>query len=156
VRAVAWRPDGKQIATASEDQSVKLWNADGTDAVRTLHGHERAVLAVTWSSDGARLASGGADGTVRVWSADSDKALRVWKAAGVVRSLHWLADDRVAAAVDENVVIWEVETGKKAQTFSMGRSSITAAAWSPDDKRFATVDGGGDLIIWNAQTGEKI
>src|SRR5262249_57970160 len=68
--SVAWRPDGRRLATASADV-VSLWSADGTPGA-CLKGHTSDVLAVAWSPDGARLASASRGQTVRLWSAGGE------------------------------------------------------------------------------------
>jgi eukaryotic-like serine/threonine-protein kinase len=69
VWAVAWAPDGKRIASGSNDETVQVWNAtDGSNAF-TYSGHSNTVLAVAWSPDGKHIASGSSDNTVQVWNA---------------------------------------------------------------------------------------
>jgi WD40 repeat protein len=55
--SVAFSPDGKNIASGSEDKPIKLWNLDGKE-LRTLTGHSNAVLSVAFSPDGKTIASG--------------------------------------------------------------------------------------------------
>lgn len=67
VLAVAFRPDGKALATAGADGVVRLWDLPGGTESAALRGHEGAVLAAAFSPDGKTLATGGQDGTVRLW-----------------------------------------------------------------------------------------
>ncbi len=70
VSGVAWSPDRKRLATASEDATAKVWDAaSGADLV-TLRGHSGPVTSVAWSPDGRRLATGSSDSTVQIYAMD--------------------------------------------------------------------------------------
>src|SRR5713101_3480606 len=56
VRSASWSPDQSQIATASDDQTIKIWDASTGALLNTLVGHTDKVYAVAWSSGGATLA----------------------------------------------------------------------------------------------------
>jgi WD40 repeat protein len=69
VNSVCWSPDGKRLASGSDDGTVKVWDAAKGQQALTLKGHTGWVNSVCWSPGGTRLASAGSDGTVRVWEA---------------------------------------------------------------------------------------
>ena len=70
VWGVAFSPDGHRLATASNDTTVRLWNADtGHPLGAPFTGHTGEVSDVAFSPDGHRLASASQDGTVRLWPA---------------------------------------------------------------------------------------
>jgi WD40 repeat protein len=70
VRKVAFSPDGTRLASAGEDQTVKVWDATTGRTLLTLVGHTNGVRSVAFSPDGKRLASGSYDKSVKVWEAD--------------------------------------------------------------------------------------
>jgi WD domain, G-beta repeat len=75
---VSWSPDGKRLATGSEDSTAKVWDAAAGRELLTLKGHRSAVWSVSWSPDGMRLATGSADGTAKVWEAAGAEAVQEW------------------------------------------------------------------------------
>jgi WD40 repeat protein len=68
----AWSPDGKRLATASADKTVKVWDAERGKELFSLYGHSDSVYALAWSPDGKRLATGSDDRTTRVWEVGSE------------------------------------------------------------------------------------
>jgi WD40 repeat protein/tetratricopeptide (TPR) repeat protein len=75
VEEVAFAPDGKTLAMASHEGSVRLWDVASGKLVERLKGHSNAVRSVAYSPDGRTLASGSADQSVRLWNVQTRREL---------------------------------------------------------------------------------
>ena len=67
VFSVCWSPDGKYLASGSNDGTVIIWDANSGQRLKTLQGHSESVNSVSWSPDGKYLASGSGDKTIIIW-----------------------------------------------------------------------------------------
>jgi serine/threonine protein kinase len=109
VLSVAFSPDGKRLASASGDGTVKVWDATSGQEARTLPGHTEAVVSVAFSPDGQRLASASGDGTVKVRDAASgQEALTLKGHTGAVVSVAFSPDGQrlASASWDKTVKVW--------------------------------------------------
>ena len=76
VTSVAFSHDSTRLASASEDNTVKVWDANSGACLRTLEGHSDQVISVAFSHDSTRLASASWDNTVKVWDTNSGACLQ--------------------------------------------------------------------------------
>src|SRR5204862_29931 len=79
VLCVAYSPNGKRLASASQDGTVKVWDVETRRELRTYTGHTEMVRAVAFSPDGKLIASAGGDKDIRLWEADTGKDIRPLK-----------------------------------------------------------------------------
>jgi WD40 repeat protein/serine/threonine protein kinase len=114
VHFLAFRPDGRQLATASWDGLVTLWDIASAQKVRTLRGHTDRALCVAFSPDGRRLASSACDNTVIVWDTQTGKKLATLKGhIGYVMSLAFSGDGKTLATASGHryrgeILLWDV------------------------------------------------
>ena len=74
---VAFSPDGSRVATASYDNTARIWDAKTGEELAVLRGHESDVVDVAFSPDGSRVATASRDNTARLWDAKTGEGLAV-------------------------------------------------------------------------------
>ena len=159
VSAVAWSPNGRRIASGSED--VQVWDAADGGHVFTYRGHSDYVHAVAWSPDGRRIASGSNDTTVQVWDAADGSHVFTYRGhSSILEAVKWSPDGRRIASGgdDQTVQVWDATDGGHVFTYR-GHSNdqnglVSAVAWSPDGRRIVSV--GMDVQVWDATDGGHV
>jgi WD40 repeat protein len=75
VNSVIFSPDGKQLASASADRTIRLWDVASGEEMNVLRGHDDAVNSVAFSSNGGQLVSASADQTIKLWDVNNGNEL---------------------------------------------------------------------------------
>jgi WD40 repeat protein len=174
VRAVAYSPDGKLLASAGGDGSIRFWDTDTYQLRGILLGHLDAVLCLAWSPDGKILATGSKDKTICLWEPKSGKVLRTLEGhTGLVSMLAWAPNGKTLASGskddyifrypsperlsdqkgDDTIRLWSLDSDHPKLTFPA--KNFSALAWSRDGKVLA-IRAGKSLDLRDADSGKLL
>ncbi|MCY3869947.1 MAG: Ig-like domain-containing protein, partial [Gemmatimonadetes bacterium] len=159
VTSVAYSPDGRMLASGSEDNTVRLWDIKTRKTISTFEGHRSHVTSVTFSSDGTMLASGSKDNIVRLWDIATQNSIATFEGhTDEINSVAFSSDGRMLASgsEDNTIRLWDVVTKKSIVIFEGHTDEINSVAFSPDGTLLASGSEDGKIKLWDVTTKENI
>ncbi|KAL4064787.1 WD40-repeat-containing domain protein [Scleroderma yunnanense] len=162
VWAVTFSPDGKRIASCSDDLTVRLWDAEtGLQVGKDLEGHSDTVLSVAFSPDGKLIASSSDDTTIRFWDVEtgSQRGDPSQGHTETVPTVVYSFDGKLIASGsgDKTVRVWDVETGAQVgKPYEGHTDKINTVTFSPDGKWIVSGSTDKTIRIWDAETGSEM
>jgi hypothetical protein len=159
IYSVAWRPGTMELATASPDKTVKLWDAATGKVTRTLKDHADAVFAVAYSPDGKWMATASADRSVKLYQAGTqNRALSLPHGDAVTAVAFSAKSDLLATAcVDKQVRVWPVKAEVAQNPLrSHGEGEpVNALAFSAGGDAFAWGAANRKVRLWNGDVSSQ-
>ena len=150
ISQVKYSPDGRFIASASWDKTIKLWDAASGKLVNTLR-HQDGVNSIAFSPDGQTIVSGGEDKTLKIWDI-TDKPRLIKTLRGHTDSIKTVTispDGKLIASAgyDNQIKIWHI-SGELLQTIEAHDLAITSLAFSPDSQTLASASWDNTIKLW--------
>jgi WD40 repeat protein len=158
VHDVVYSPDGKRLATVSEDSKAKVWDAASGRELLTLSGHSQALWGVAFSADGGRLATAGEDRKARVWDVASGRELTVVSGTSEAAAVAFSPDGtRLAVGYADGIVrVWDIASRQRLLELAGHSGAVRALSFSPDGMRLASASQDATAKIWDAVSGKKL
>lgn len=181
VSSLGWSLDGKQLASASADRTVRVWDAQ-TGEQLFLKQHQTSVIAVAFSLDGTRLASTSIEesdtgrkprkylpGELKVWDGRTgQEAFSLTTQTAFLIGVAFSPDGTRLAGTsvpfdaqhqllpgEVKVKVWDSKTGQEMSSFKGHTGMVSSVSWSPDSARLASASADKTVKIWDVRTGQE-
>src|ERR1019366_6797390 len=154
ITAVVWSPDGQQIASASYDKTVQIWDARTGGALQLFEGHVRSwrsnqLYALAWSPQQNRIASAGEDKIIQLWNVHLPRNPSYYNQhSEAVLGVAWSpGGTRIASISGKTLHIWNTATCATITIYTH-EDSVQAVVWSSDSIHVATDCKDGKICIY--------
>jgi WD40 repeat protein len=156
VTSIAFRPDGKRIASASLDRTIKLWDVKTGAELATL---QRQGTRVVFSPDGKRIAAGGCERAFKIWDAETGaEVLTLSGHEGLVGPVAFSQDGKIIASGgsgDKTIKVWNAASGEQLMSLTGHEDEVISIAISPDCRHIASGDYNSTIKVWDAANGDE-
>lgn len=168
VKAIAFSPDGRWLASASNDNTAKIWDLESGFELRSLRGHTKIVTSVAFSPDGRLVATASDDNVVKVWDVATGEELFSKATGEHIYGMIAVAFDAsgrhvVSLHQDRTVTIWDVASGQAVSKFKLVEGNHSAAYFTrlTPGGRFVMTDSGLGtdtqyIDLWDVTTQQRV
>ncbi|KIM19969.1 hypothetical protein M408DRAFT_30771 [Serendipita vermifera MAFF 305830] len=163
VNSVVFSPDGRRVASGSQDKTIRVWDAETAEMVaKPFEGHTDGIICVAFSPDGTRIASAGSfDMTIRVWDAETGEMVAgpfEGHTASVVSVAFSPDGTRLVSGAHDTVIwVWDARTAEMVVgPFEGHVLGVTSVSFSPDGRRVVSGSLDARIWLWDAETAEKV
>lgn len=159
VRTLAIDPNGNFLVSGSNDKTVKIWEINTGNLIKTAIGHTGSAIALAISPNGELFASGSGDNTIKLWELKTGKLCFTLRGhTGWVNALafHPKGNMLVSGGADKTIALWNLETQELIGTFYGHTSTVRSISINPQGNTL--ISGGNDnmIKIRNLLTGELL
>ncbi len=157
--SVVISPDERTIASASADQTVKVWDRQTGFILYNFTEHTDIVYSLDLSPNGRKLVSGSKDNTIKIMDLETGTIINTLEGhTDEVRSVVISPDSQkiISGSYDDTVRIWDLETGRLLKTLTGHSGDVLAVAISPDSTLVASASKDRTIKLWDVETGELL
>ncbi|MEM9456891.1 MAG: CHAT domain-containing protein [Myxococcota bacterium] len=154
IEDIGFSPNGRLLASVSQDKTLRLWNARTGAVAGVLEGHTDKLRRLAFSADGWWIATAAEDGFVRLWLVEpgTQDTLLVEREVEVQHVAFCADGTRVAMATEEGTTLWSLSDQSSVELQIEYLTDVMA--WSPDGTQIVTVGEDHTPRVWDTGTGE--
>ncbi|ETO26153.1 hypothetical protein RFI_10982 [Reticulomyxa filosa] len=158
VSSVRFSPDDRKVVSASDDETVRIWDVESGKEIHILKGHSSWVNYATFSPDGNTVASCSEDKTVRLWNVQSGQLQIVLNHLSGVTMVQFSPDGQVIAScsVDRDIRIWGARSGILLHLCQGPVHWTNDLQFSPNSQHIVSSSSTKMIFIWNANDGSLL
>ena len=169
ITAIAMTADGRRLVSASEDQTLRVWDLERGAELSCLKGHAQKVLAVAMTPDGRIVISASGDKTLKVWElstssppgsvlSDPGEWQTLLGHTSQVNTVAVTADGRLAVSgsSDKSLKVWDLERGVELRSLRGHADTVEKVVITPDGRRVVSASGDKTIRVWDIESGEQL
>lgn len=155
VFSIAFHPDGKRLASASFDKTVRIWDLGTHKTLQTLSGHSDFVYSVAFNPDGSWLVSASKDRSVKLIETDTGKGRFTFSLDDDVLTVAVSPDGKhvVSSGFQPALGWWDPTTGQRVRNQGGHGVAVHEICFSKDGKLAASAGADRTVRLWNGTTG---
>ncbi|ETO27233.1 G-protein beta WD-40 repeats containing protein [Reticulomyxa filosa] len=159
VNSVKFSPDNCKIVSASDDQTVRIWDVKLGTEIKIFKGHADSVDDAQFSPDGKMIVSSSQDETVRLWDIHSGEQVKALEGHSLGVTCAQFSPDGtiiVSSSWDNTIRIWDAHSGEEIKTLEGHLDEVNDVQFAPDGQTIVSSSDDNTIGIWDVESGERI